>query len=307
MTHPDELRARLPGVIAFPCTPFTEHLELDESAFRRNLRMLVDSGIKIVLVAGGTGELYSLTPTECVRLYLAAVEECRGKAMVIGGVGFGSAIARDLAREAEQAGVDGILMLPPYYGEAEPKGLVAYYSHIAAATSLGVFPYARNWARLSPDMLAELARVPNVVAFKDGQGDLRLWAQLRARIGERLVWLGGVGDDLVDLYFAAGAQGFTSSMANLDPRIALNLYAAASSGDLVGARAIITHKVLPIYEIRTRGRGYEVSVMKAAMDLLGLAGGPVRPPLVDCTAEERALIAQALETSGIWLAPGAAG
>ena len=137
-----------------------------------------------------------------------------------------------LARQAEAAGATGILMLPAAYGSAPDDGMLAYYGGIARSVDIGVLPYARDWAVFSPDLLARLAEVPNVVAYKDGSVDLRSWARLRARVGDRLVWVGGVGDDMVHTYFAAGAEGFTSSVANFMPEVALELFEAANGGRL---------------------------------------------------------------------------
>ena len=289
MLHPDDLRPRLQAVLAFPVTPFTESGDVDMEGFRANLRYLEAAGLMGVVVAGGTGELYSLTPDECRALYRAAMEEVGERLTVIAGVGIGARIAAELARDAEAAGCHGILILPPSYGAAEQDGLYAYYRTVAEATGLGVFPYARGQAIPTPGLLARLADLPNVVAFKDGHGDLRLWAQLRERVGvERLVWLGGMGDDLVVPYFAAGAQGFTSSVANYDPQTALDLFTLVSGGRFAEADRLLRERgVYAAYEMRARRKGHEVSVVKAAMELVGRPAGPVRPPLVPLTPAER--------------------
>jgi len=140
---------------------------------------------------------------------------------------------------------------------------------------------------------------PSLVAFKDGRGDVRLFQRLRehvtARLGtERLVWLAGVGDDLVAPYFAAGATGFTSSLACFWPEVSVELYRLASDGDFAGLRRLHERAVRPFYDLRQRRPGFEVAVMKAAMDLLGHPAGPPRPPLgrlsPDDLADLRAII-----------------
>jgi 5-dehydro-4-deoxyglucarate dehydratase len=190
-------------------------------------------------------------------------------------------------------------MLPAAYGIAPDEGLLAYYGGIARSVRIGVLPYARDWAVFSPDLLARLAEEPNVVAYKDGSADLRLWARLRARVGDRLVWVGGVGDDMVHTYFAAGAEGFTSSVANFMPEVALDLYAAARDGDFARARAIFEEKVGAFYALRAKRRGYEVASVKTAMELCGLSAGPVRPPLVGMNPEEVAFVAGLVERLGL--------
>lgn len=289
MMHPNDLRPRLKTILAFPVTPFTAAGDVDLAAFRDNLRFLEASGIRGVVVAGGTGELYSLTPDECRALYRAAVEELGDRLTIIAGVGLGARIAVELARDAEAIGCHGILILPPSYGAAEQDGLYAYYRAVAAATNLGVFPYARGLAIPTPALLDRLAELPNVVAFKDGHGDLRLWTQLREGVGvERLVWLGGMGDDLVAPYFAAGAEGFTSSVANYDPQTALDLFDLASRGRFAEVHRLLHERgVYAAYNLRARRRGHEVSVVKAAMELVGRPAGPVRPPLLPLSPAEQ--------------------
>jgi 5-dehydro-4-deoxyglucarate dehydratase len=294
MADLDTLRRHLRGVIAFPVTPFRPDLELDLAALRHNVDWMIGQGIRTLVAAGGTGELYSLTVEEAGAVHRAAIEAAAGRAAVICGVGGKLREATALARQAAAAGATGILMLPAAYGAAPEEGMLAYYGGIARSVQIGVLPYARDWAIFTPDLLARLAEEPNVVAYKDGSADLRLWARLRARVGDRLVWVGGVGDDMVHTYFAAGAEGFTSSVANFMPQVALDLSRAASAGDFAQARAIFEDKVGAFYALRAKKRGYEVSSVKAAMELLGLPAGPVRPPLVELNAEERAFVAALL-------------
>ncbi len=298
-TSPQELRDRIAGVIGFPITPFTQNLELDVPSLRENVEFMVHGGIHALVAAGGTGELYSLTPEEHATVVRTTVEVVHGRIPVIAGVGYSAALGRSLARAAEAAGADGILILPPYYVNADSNGLIEYYRHIAAATSLGVFPYSRDWVTFTPALLHKLAEIPNAIAFKDGQGDLRAFSRLRHALGDRFLWLGGVGDDMVGGYFAAGAKGFTSSIANFMPDVALALFTAARAGDFATVRAITAQKVQDFYDLRIRRKGYEVSMVKEAMHFLGMRAGPVRPPLVNVSNEDRELLRRALERAGL--------
>jgi len=113
------------------------------------------------------------------------------------------------------------------------------------------------------------------------------------------VWLAGVGDDLVGVYFAAGAQGFTSSLACFWPEASAELYRLASTADFEGLREYQHRVVRPFYELRQRGRGFEVSVMKAAMELLGHPAGPPRPPLGRLSEADRTDLRAILERLGV--------
>jgi len=105
--------------------------------------------------------------------------------------------------------------------------------------------------------------------------------------------------DIHRRYFAAGAEGFTSSVANFMPQVALDLYAAASSGDFTRARGIFEDKVQDFYSLRAKKRGYEVSSVKTAMELCGLPAGPVRPPLVELNEQERDSVRALVERLGV--------
>lgn len=296
---PEALAPRLRGVLAFPITPFNDDLTLNADAFQSHVDYLVRSGLHAIVAAGGTGELYSMTPGEIVQVYRLAVEATAGRVPVIAGVGYNLAIARELARDAEKAGADAILMLPHYYGRAEDDGLFEYYAGIARSVGIAVFPYARDAAVFSPKLVGRLADIPNVVAFKDGQADLRTWARIREHVGERIVWLAGVGDDMVNSYFAAGAEGFTSSAANFMPDVALGLFHAARAGNFAEVNALIAKWIQPVFNVRSRHRGYEVTTTKVAMNMLGRCGGRVRPPLAEITDDDRSALRAALTRMGL--------
>ena len=281
---PGELRSKLRGPLAFPITPFTEDLSVDLDALRANVRVLLHDKPAAIVAAGGTGELYSLAPAEHLSVIRAAVEESAGAVPVIAGVGFNTAIGRQLATDAARAGADGILAFPPYYPQADDEGLLAYYRAIAGATPLGLLIYSRDWFHPGAALVERLAGIETLIAWKDGQGDLRRLQILIDRVGARLHWIGGAGDDLVPAYYAAGLRAYTSSVSNVSPRLALALHDYASAGD-ARLPAVMSELIVPLYALRGRRRGYEVSVMKALMDMLGLAGGPVRPPLTNVDAE----------------------
>lgn len=291
---PEELKGHLRGALAFPITPYKTDGSVDLDAVRANARWLPESGVCAIVSPSGTGELFALTPDECAAITRATVEAVAGRTPVIASVGHGVAIAADLARRAEEAGADGILILPPYYGNPDPKGLVEYYKTIAAATSLGIMPYARDAAFFTPTITEALIRaVPNMIAFKDGRGDVRLFRSIREhcieKLGEdRVVWLAGVGDDLIAPYFASGAVGFTSSLACFWPEASVELFKVAAAGDMDGLAKLHARVVRPFYAMRERGKGFEVTVMKEAMAMLGHPAGPVRPPLGNLTEQDRA-------------------
>lgn len=224
------------------------------------------------------------------------IEEA-GNVPVIAGVGFNGPAAAALARTAADAGASGILAFPPYYPSPEDDGIFDHYRGIADATSLGILIYSRDWFHPGPALVERLASLPSLIAWKDGQGDIRRLQFLQARLGDRLLWIGGAGDDLVPAYYSTGIRTFTSSIANVAPALAVQLHEAASENDRVTLERLMRQYVVPLYAFRARRRGYEVFVMKALMDMVGLAGGRVRPPLVELAEED---LAELRTLAGSW-------
>lgn len=299
---PDELRAKLHGVIAFPVTPFRKDLSLDLDGLRRNLRSLLQQPLCAIVAAAGTGEIHSLSPTEHLEVVKVAVAEAGGRVPVLAGTGFNPPIAAELAQQAAAAGVSGILAFPPYYPSLEEEGIMAYYRGIAEATPLGLLIYSRDWFSPPPALVQNLAEaIPSLIAWKDGQGDIRRYQMICRRVGHRLLWIGGAGDDVVPGYFSMGIRTYTSSIANIAPKLSLRLHQLASSGHSEELTRLMEELVIPLYALRARRKGYEVSAMKALMDMLGLAGGPVRPPLVELRDDELESLRSTLPAWRVWI------
>jgi 5-dehydro-4-deoxyglucarate dehydratase len=141
-----------------------------------------------------------------------------------------------------------------------------------------------------------LTSIPTLVAWKDGQGDIRRLQAIMNRVGERLHWIGGAGDDLVAAYYSIGIRTFTSSIATVAPLLALKLHELGETGDTEALAELLDRCVIPLYALRARRKGYEVSAMKLMMDMVGLNGGPVRPPLVHVKPEEEGELRTILAT-----------
>lgn len=300
--QPTELRRKLQGVISFPCTPFKKNLSLDLDGLRKNLRSLLQHPICAVVAPAGTGELHCLSLEEHLAAVKTTVEEVNGRVPVLTGVGFNPPMAAEAAKQAAAAGVNGILAFPPYYPSMDDEGIIAYYKAIADATPLGLLIYSRDWFNPSPALVEKLARtIPNLIAWKDGQADIRRYQMIRQRVGDRLHWIGGAGDDAVPAYYSMGIRTFTSSIANVAPKLSLRLHELASAGYSAELTRLMDELVIPLYELRARRKGYEVSAMKSMMDMIGLVGGPVRPPLVDLKPEEVEALRATIDKWKPWL------
>lgn len=259
-----------------------------------------------MVAAGGTGELYSLSIDEIEAVIETTVKAVNGRMPVVAGTGFNAPMGQEIARRAEKAGAQCILVLPPYYTFAPADGLFQYYEAIAAATGLPLMVYSRDWAVFTPEMVGRLCdRVPTLAAWKDGQGDIRKYQRIMSVNGDRLAWLGGLGDDLVSGYFGIGVQAYTSSISNIAPQLSLALAEAGLNRDFPKLNDLVARYVHPLYALRERARGYEVAVMKEAMEIIGLPAGPVRPPLMNCRPEDAADLKKLMTTYADWTPAGA--
>lgn len=289
---PEEMAKQLgSGLLSFPVTHFRDDLTFDEPAYRDNLSRLADYRVSGLFAAGGTGEFFSLTPAEIDRVLRAAVEETRGRAPVIAPAGQGTALAVEMAKAAEAAGADGILLLPPYLIGSEQAGLAAHIEAVCKATSLGIIVYNRSNAQLNETTLAGLCeRCPNLVGFKDGVGDVELMTRVYAGLGDRLTYVGGLptAETFALPYLEMGVTTYSSAIFNFLPEWALSFYDSVRRRDRDAVYAELKSFVLPYIAIRNRKRGYAVSIVKAGMTAVGRHAGPVRPPLTDLDAGELA-------------------
>ena|SRR5688572_7556822 len=293
---PSELKAKLgDGLLSFPLTDFKPTLEFDRAAYRRRLDWLKPEGASVLFAAGGTGEFFSLGLREYRDVIATAVETCAPSIPIVAGTGAGFALARDFAREAEAAGASGLLLLPHYLTEANQDGLAAHVRAVCRAVEIGVIVYNRGACRLRPDTLERLAdECPNLIGFKDGIGDIELMVSIRQRLGNRFAYLSGLptAEVYAPAYRAMGVPVYSSAVFNFIPRTAMRFYRAVTAGDEATVRELLDVFFLPYLELRNRGAGYAVSIVKAGARIVGRGAGPVRPPLTDLSeAETRSLAA----------------
>lgn len=291
---PQEVAARLgAGLLSFPVTHLDADLQLDEARYREHVAWLSSEGATGLFAAGGTGEFFSLGLDEVERVVRAAREAAPADMPVIAPSGYGTAIAVDLARSAQRAGADGILLLPHYLTEAGQAGLEEHARAVCRATDLGVILYNRANARYHADTVERLAAdCPNLIGFKDGVGDIEQMTRVYSRLGDRLLYVGGLPTaEMYALpYLSLGLTTYSSALYNVVPGWAVAFYDAVRRGDVDHVFTQLRDFVIPFCDLRNRGAGYAVSIIKAGLRVIGRPAGPVRPPLTDLTeAEEREL------------------
>jgi len=289
-------------VLTAAVTPFRADGSLDVDGFRALARHLVENGSDGLVVAGTTGEAPTLSDDERLALYRAAVEEVGDRATVVAGTGtYSTAHSVHLTEAADDAGVDGFLVIAPYYNKPPPRGIVAHFEAVAAATEKPVVVYnipGRVVINVEPQTMAELARIPNVTAVKQANPDLD---QAR-RIVELGLDLYAGDDDLVLPFLELGGVGGVCVHTHVVGPQVKELIRRFRVGDRDGARAL-DEELRPALDILKVAPN--PIAIKAALNLLGHDVGGHRLPLVEATEDERAEVARCLERLGL-LAPSRA-
>jgi 5-dehydro-4-deoxyglucarate dehydratase len=219
----------------------------------------------------------------------AAGAEIGGKVPIITGSGYGTAMAIEFARAAERAGADGILLLPQYLLNVEQEGLRRHVEAVCKAVGIAVMVYNRDNSIFAPETLEKLvAACPNLIGFKDGHGDVEQLMRVRQRLGDRLVYVGGMptAEVFAIPYLAAGFTTYSSAVFNFIPKMAQRFYKAVRSGDTRTTDPLLKNFFEPYLALRNRRRGYAVSIVKAGMRIVGRPAGPVRAPLTDLSDGE---------------------
>lgn len=300
---PPELAHHLrEGLLSFPVTAFTPELEFDEARYREHVEWQAGYDVAGLFAAGGTGEGFSLDAAESAAVVRAAVAASRPEVPVLASAGGWTRHAVANARAAEEAGAEGILVLPPYLTECDQQGLIEHVSAIARATRLAVIVYNRANAIYSAETMATLAdRHENVIGFKDATGDIEHLAKVYSRNGDRLFYLGGLptAETYALPLLQMGMSTYSSAMFNFVPEFALEFYRDVRAQDRAAVTEKLTRFVLPYLEIRDRGRGYGVSIVKAGLRVTGRGVGGVRPPLHDLTERDDADLAALIERAGV--------
>jgi 5-dehydro-4-deoxyglucarate dehydratase len=299
--NPNELKKAVgSGLLSFPVTHFDQNLTFDEAKYRSHIEWLAGYGAAALFAAGGTGEFFSLNPAEIPQVVRAA-KASAGNTPIISGTGYGTSLAIDIARSAEKAGADGLLLLPPYLMFAEQEGLIAHVKAVCQSVGIGVIVYNRDNAVLSAQSLARLAEeCPNLIGYKDGVGDVDKVIEITTTLGDRLVYVGGMPTHEVyaQAYFAAGVTTYSSAVFNFVPTLAQRFYTALRTHDQATVDHILKSFFFPLVMLRNRKKGYAVSIIKAGLRVLGSDPGPVRPPLTDLTSDEMALLEKIIAAAG---------
>ena len=288
-------------VLTAMVTPFTADGDLDLDAAAVLAGDLVALGNDGIVVNGTTGESPTTTDAEKAELLRVVRDAVGEQAFVLAGVGTNdTAHTLELAREAEKIGVDGLLVVTPYYNKPPQSGLLAHFTAVADATGLPVLLYdipGRSGVAIATETLLRLAEHPRIVANKDAKGDL--FAAQQVMHASDLVYYSG--DDALNLpLLAVGATGFVRATGHAVADRLRAMLEAYDRGDVAAAREINDGLVPVTTGIMTRTQG--AIMVKASLDLLGRAGGgALRLPLVAADDAQRDVLRDDLRAGGFAL------
>jgi 4-hydroxy-tetrahydrodipicolinate synthase len=296
----ERVRAALTGVGVTTVTPFAPNdLRLDLAALQENLAFLLSHGIRVLYPCGNTGEFHALTREEWREIVSETAKIAQGRAVVIACIGYAAETAIEMGRYAVERGAEGVMVMPPIHTYRSPQGLGLYYRRIVDTLDVPVVIYKRGEFP-SDELLAELVRDDRVTGVKYAVNDPNRFANVVARTrGTRAIWTCGTAERWAPFFALAGAQGFTSGIANFAPGLALDMMAALQTGDYPRAMQVRA-RVLPFEELRARhDDANNVAAVKAAMDCVGLRAGPPRPPLSPLSGDDRATMLGILSDWGL--------
>ena len=275
-----ELRDAIRTVVAINVTPFTDDGRIDEASYRRLLVRAADAGISAFTSNGNTSEFYSLTPQERRRAVELTLESVGGS-VVLAGVGLDVRTALDEAARHAELGAECVMVHQPVHPFWSVDGWVTYHREISEALpGLGVVPYIRD-NRIGAKAIRELVTTcPNVVGIKYAAPDPSIFAALVAGTDDLdLAWICGVAETWAPFFAVAGATGFTSGLAVVDPARSLRLLRHLQRKEF-DAAMVEWRAVAGFEALRARGAAeFNVSVVKEALAQLDLCRRDVRAPL----------------------------
>lgn len=269
------------GVLPAIITPFKRNpaMDLDVQGLERNIGFLLSCGIHGIVPCGSTGESATLSFEEHEKVIEITIDRVNGKIPVVAGTGSNNtAEAVRLTKAAKDSGADGVLVISPYYNKPNRSGLIKHYTRLADL-DIPVIMYnvpGRTGQNLEPDLVAELAQHPNIVGIKEASGNIGQVSRIIEETQDEDFAVISGDDNLTLPIMALGGSGVISVTANVDPKRMVVMCEATKKGDM--KKALSLHYALsPLF--RAMFIDTNPIPVKKAVELIGMAGGPVRLPL----------------------------
>ncbi|MFP3190693.1 MAG: 4-hydroxy-tetrahydrodipicolinate synthase [Thermoproteota archaeon] len=273
------------GCITAIVTPFQKNLEVDFQGLRRLISFQIENGIDGIVVLGTTGESPTITEEERKQILKVAVDVANGKIPVIAGTGtYSTAESIKMTREAAEIGVDGALIVAPYYNKPTQEGLYRHFKAIAESVDIPIILYnipGRTGVNIEVSTQSRLLEINNIVSVKEASGNIQQIMDVISILPSNKTVLSG-DDNLTFPIMACGGKGVISVVSNILPRQVKELVTSVLNGNLQRAREI-HYNLMPIF----KAAFLETNPIpiKTAMNLVGLPAGPCRPPLCEMSQQ----------------------
>jgi 4-hydroxy-tetrahydrodipicolinate synthase len=289
----------LHGIHTILITPFDADYGLNLAGHKRNVEFAAKSSAHALVCLGTQGEFHSLNSDEQKQIMKATVEANAGRKPIICGTAHSSTLeAQELTRYAKEIGADAVLMTPPYYSQVNWKGVHDHFARIASKVDIPIVLYNapdRAGFNLTPEYLGKLAEIDQVVAVKQASRNIMEIEETISQVGNKMAVFGG-SEAMLWPVMALGAVGSSSTAASFMPQYFVDLYDAAIAGKYQLGQQMFAK--LSAFRMLSKKVGH-AALVKAAMDHIGLAGGPMRPPLVTPKKEELTDLVRILDDIGI--------
>ena len=281
-------------------TPMKDNFEINYEQLEENINYQIDNGTDCIVITGTTGESSTLTEKEHLDAIKAAVGFAKHRVPVVAGTGSNcTKTAIDMSKEADSYGVDGLLIVTPYYNKATQGGLVSHYTQIAREVKAPIIMYnvpSRTGCNLMPATVAELVKnVDNIVGIKDATGNLSQAAQMMNLCDGNLELYSGNDDQVLPL-LSLGGLGVISVLSNIAPRQTHDMVMEYLEGDRNKAMKIQLDAIPLINALFCEVNPIPV---KAAMNMLGMGAGPLRAPLSEMTHANKERLAAEMKKFGL--------
>lgn len=276
-------------------TPFNEDYSINYPVLGDIIDNQIENGTDAIIICGTTGESATMSHEEHAECIRFAVEHTAGRIPVIAGTGSNdTAYAVKLSNEAEKAGVDGLLMVTPYYNKTSQEGLIRHYSYIAERVSTPIIMYnvpSRTGVNVKPETYKELSKIDNIVAVKEANGDISSVAKTISLCGDDLAVYSG-NDDQITVFMSLGAKGVISVLSNVAPKVAHDI----ATADLKKSAELQLEYLDLCNDLFVDVNPIPV---KEAMAMMGWNVGPCRLPLVPMSDAAREQLRSTMKKHGL--------
>ncbi|MDD2971434.1 MAG: 4-hydroxy-tetrahydrodipicolinate synthase [Lachnospiraceae bacterium] len=284
-------------------TPFKENGDVNFDKFADQIEYQIKNGTDAIIVCGTTGEAATQSHEEHLNTIRFCVKQVNGRIPVIAGTGSNcTETAVYLSTEAEKIGVNGLLVVTPYYNKATQKGLIEHFTMVAEAVKIPLILYnvpGRTGCTMAPQTVVTLCRdVPNIVGVKDATGNISQVAKLMSLASEQgvTVDLYSGNDDQIVPIMSLGGMGVISVLSNIAPQQTHDICEKFANGDVAGSRKLQLDAIPVIDELFCEVNPIPI---KKAMNLMGMEAGPLRRPLTEMEPEHVAQLEKAMKAYGI--------